>query len=54
MLTLSANLRDGPEGQPFLEALRGLIERVTLAPDQTAVHGFMTEVEGALAALLDR
>ena len=54
MLTLSANLRDGPEGQPFREALRGLIERVTLAPDQTAVHGFMTEVEGALAALLDR
>jgi hypothetical protein len=49
---LSANLRDGPEGQPLREALRNLIERVTLAPNPTATPGFVVEVEGALAALL--
>lgn len=50
---LSANLRDGPEGRPLREVLGSLIERVTLAPDQTAAHGFVIEVEGPLAALFD-
>src|SRR3546814_6893437 len=34
------------------ETLRGLIERVTLVPDRTAEAGFVVELEGRLAEML--
>ncbi len=34
------------------ETLRGLIERVTLVPDRTAEAGFVVELEGRLAQML--
>src|SRR3546814_14652510 len=34
------------------ETLRGLFERANLVPDRTAQHGFVVELEGRLAEML--
>jgi site-specific DNA recombinase len=48
---LSTNIKDGPEGQPLREALRGLFERIALAPDESNESGFLVEVTGPMAEL---
>jgi site-specific DNA recombinase len=49
---LRAALDGGDGAELERETLRGLIERVTLVPDRTAEHGFVIELEGRLAEML--
>src|SRR3546814_2516684 len=49
---LWAALGEGDGAAMTRETLRGLIERVTLVPDRTAEAGFVVELEGRLAEML--
>ena len=49
---LRAAVDDGDGAELERETLRGLIERATLVPDRTAEHGFVVELEGRLAEML--
>jgi hypothetical protein len=49
---LRAALDEGDGAEMTRETLRSLIERVTLVPDRTAEYGFVVELEGRLAEML--